>query len=85
MLGAAYAARRVFNGWNAQTYGPLLGAYHRKYDKGAYDNRLNAHDKPILKFADNNVLHDAARYALPYSHTLEYDLRDGFRYESDCN
>ena len=33
MLGLAYGARRVFNGWNAQTYGPLLGAYHRKYDK----------------------------------------------------
>ena len=32
-LGAvAWAAKSCFNMWNAKTYGPVIGAYHRKYD-----------------------------------------------------
>ena len=32
MLSVAWAAKKCFNMWNANTYGPIIGAYHRKYD-----------------------------------------------------
>ena len=33
MFTVAYGLRRTFNSWNSSTYAPLLGAYHRKYQK----------------------------------------------------
>jgi hypothetical protein len=45
MLTAAYGLRRAFNTWNAQTYGPLLGAYHRKYDKVAATDLFEITDR----------------------------------------
>ena len=32
MFLVAFAAKQAFNMWNARTYGPLIGAYLRKYD-----------------------------------------------------
>ena len=32
LLAVGYTAKTVFNMWNARTYGPLVGAYLRKYD-----------------------------------------------------
>ena len=45
MLAAAYGLRRAFNTWNAQTYGPLLGAYYRKYDKVAATDLFEITDR----------------------------------------
>ena len=45
MAGVAFAARAGFNMWNATTYGPLIGAYLRKYDQCASADAFEITDR----------------------------------------
>ena len=45
LFAVGYTAKTVFNMWNARTYGPLIGAYLRKYDDFAATDSFEITDR----------------------------------------